>query len=73
VDLDCGDLLALDDALVKLAGEDQAAADLAKRRLFAGLTVEEAAEQLGMSRRTGFRHWTYARAFLEIELQRGRE
>jgi RNA polymerase sigma factor (TIGR02999 family) len=62
------DLLALDEALIKLFGENQAAADLAKLRLFAGLTVAEAAETLGISRRTGFRHWTYARAFLQAEL-----
>lgn len=62
------DLLALDDALTKLAGENQAAADLAKLRLFAGLTIDEAAESLGVSRRTGFRHWTYARSFLQAEM-----
>jgi DNA-directed RNA polymerase specialized sigma24 family protein len=65
-------LLALDEALAKLAKEDQTAADLAARCLFAGLTVEEAAEQLGISRRTGFRHWSYARAFLQVEMQEGR-
>jgi RNA polymerase sigma factor (TIGR02999 family) len=69
VDPASDDLLALDDALVKLANEDKPAADLAARCLFAGLTVEEAAEQLGISRRTGFRHWAYARAFLQIEMQ----
>jgi RNA polymerase sigma factor (TIGR02999 family) len=63
------DLLALDDALVKLAREDAAIAELAKLRLFAGLTVDEAAESIGVSRATGFRHWTYARAFLQTELQ----
>lgn len=63
------DLLDLDDALTKLAGEDPAAAELAKLRLFAGLTVDEAAESLGISRRTGFRHWTYARAFLQLRMQ----
>jgi RNA polymerase sigma factor (TIGR02999 family) len=63
------DILALDEALTKLAVENQAAADLAKLRLFAGLTVENAAESLGLSRRTGFRHWTYARAFLQAECQ----
>lgn len=62
------DLLALDEALTKLTGENQVAADLAKLRLFAGLTVAEAAENLGLARRTGFRHWTYARAFLQAEL-----
>ena len=63
------DLLALDDAITKLAAEDPVAAQLAKLRLFAGLTVDEAAQSLGMSRRTGFRHWTYAWAFLQIRLQ----
>jgi hypothetical protein len=37
-------------------------------RLFTGLTVDEAADALQISRRTGFRHWTYARAFLQAEL-----
>jgi RNA polymerase sigma factor (TIGR02999 family) len=62
------DLLALDDALAKLEHENRPAADLAKLRLFTGLTVEEAAESLGISRRTGFWLWTYARAFLQAEL-----
>jgi RNA polymerase sigma factor (TIGR02999 family) len=65
------DLLALEDALTKLARENQAAADFAKLHLFAGLTVDEAAESLGVSRRTGFHRWTYARAFLQIEMQEG--
>ena len=62
-------LLALDEALVKLAQQNETAADLAKIRLFAGRTVDEAAENLGISRRTGFRHWTYAKAFLQAEIQ----
>lgn len=62
------DLIALDDALIKLERENQQAANLAKLRLFAGLTVDEAADSLGISRRTGFRLWTYARAFLQAEL-----
>ena len=62
------DQLALDEALTKLERENQAAADLAKLRLFTGLTVDEAADALQISRRTGFRHWTYARAFLQSEL-----
>ena len=53
---------------LQAARENQVAADLAKLRLFAGLTVDEASESLGVSRRTGFRHWTYARAFLQIEI-----
>ena len=62
------DQLALDEALTKLERENQEAADLAKLRLFTGLTVDEAADALQISRRTGFRHWTYARAFLQAEL-----
>ena len=63
------DLLALNDALSKLADEDPVAADLAQLRLFGGLSVEEAAQQLGMLRRTGFRHWTYARAYLQLAMR----
>ena len=66
------DLLDLDEALTRLTTENQEAGELAKLRLFAGLTVDEAAENLGISRRTGFRHWTYARAFLQAELDPGR-
>ena len=58
------DLLALDDALTKLAAEDHAAAGLVQLRLYAGLSVEEAADALGFSRAQGYRHWTYARAWL---------
>jgi RNA polymerase sigma factor (TIGR02999 family) len=65
---DPDDLLALDEALSRLAADDPAAAQLAKLRLFAGLSVEEASESLGVSRTTAFRHWTYARAFLQAEL-----
>src|SRR5262245_44237639 len=68
VDAPPDDLLALEEALAKLERENQAAADLAKLRLFAGLTVDEAADALRTSRRTGFRLWTYARAFLQAEL-----
>ena len=65
------DLLALEEALTKLERENQAAAGLAKLRLFTGLTVDEAADALRTSRRTGFRLWTYARAFLQAELSDG--
>jgi RNA polymerase sigma factor (TIGR02999 family) len=67
------DLLDLDEALTKLTSENPEAGELAKLRLFAGLTVDAAAENLGISRRTGFRHWTYARAFLQAELDPGRK
>jgi RNA polymerase sigma factor (TIGR02999 family) len=58
------DLLDLDAALVRLAGVDAQAAALVRLRLFAGLTVEEAASALGVSRRTAERDWTFARTWL---------
>jgi RNA polymerase sigma factor (TIGR02999 family) len=61
-------LLALDDALAKLAREDPAAARLVELRYFAGLAVEEAGKALGMSTATAYRHWKYARAWLHAEL-----
>jgi RNA polymerase sigma factor (TIGR02999 family) len=61
-------VVALDDALAKLANEDSLAAELVKIRLFAGLPLEESAAALGLSRATAYRHWTYARAWLRAEL-----
>jgi RNA polymerase sigma factor (TIGR02999 family) len=61
-------LLALDDALAKLAREDPAAARLVELRYFAGLSVEEAGKTLGVSTATAYRHWKYARAWLHSEL-----
>ena len=58
------DLIALDEALNQLATEDAKKADLVKLRYYAGLTVEEAAEVLGISRATADRYWSYARAWL---------
>ena len=58
------DLLALDEALNKLAEKDPVKAELVKLRHFAGLTVEEAARCLGVSRATADRWWAYARAWL---------
>lgn len=64
-------LLAIDEALEKLAAEDAAAAEVARLRLFAGLSVDEAAEALGVSRATAFRDWAYARACLTVALADG--
>ena len=61
-------LLAIDDALAKLASEDPSAAKLVELRYFAGLTVDEAGKALGMSTATAYRHWNYARAWLHGEL-----
>ncbi|MFO0902271.1 MAG: ECF-type sigma factor [Pirellulales bacterium] len=57
-------LLALDEALEKLAAEDAQAAKLVQLRYFAGLTMEQAAEALGVSPRKAFYIWSYARAWL---------
>jgi RNA polymerase sigma factor (TIGR02999 family) len=62
------DLLALDQALEKLASEDRVSADLVKLRYFAGLSIDEAAAALGMSPRTADRRWAYARAWLRQEM-----
>ena len=62
------DVLAVDDALTKLAAEDPSAAGLVKLRFYAGFSVEEAAEALEMSRAQGYRHWEYARAWLRCAL-----
>ena len=60
--------LLLDDALSCLDREDPNAATVAKLRLFAGLSIEEAGQALNLSRATAFRHWTYARAWLNARL-----
>jgi RNA polymerase sigma factor (TIGR02999 family) len=65
---DADDLLDLDDALVRLSAEDPEAAQLIKLRLFAGLSIDEAAELLGVSRSTAYDHWAYARAWLHSAL-----
>jgi RNA polymerase sigma factor (TIGR02999 family) len=65
------ELLALDDAIDKLAIQDPAKARLVELRYFAGLTGEEAAAVLGISPTTADRHWAYARAWLQAEVRRG--
>jgi RNA polymerase sigma factor (TIGR02999 family) len=79
VDLDLGsvpfdasdDLIDLDEALTDLGREDPLCARLVALRFFAGLTQAEAAEALGLARRTGDRHWAYARAWLYERLRHG--
>jgi RNA polymerase sigma factor (TIGR02999 family) len=58
------DLLALDEALDRLTIKDARKAELVKHRYFAGLTMEQAAEALGISLATAHRDWNYARAWL---------
>ncbi len=65
------ELLALHEALEKLTIEDPVKADLVKLRYFAGLTVEQAGEVLGVSRATADRYWSYARAWLYDEVSKG--
>jgi RNA polymerase sigma factor (TIGR02999 family) len=65
------ELLALDEALQRLAEQDPQKARLVELRYFAGLTGEQAAEVLGISPTTADRHWAYARAWLQAEV-RGR-
>jgi RNA polymerase sigma factor (TIGR02999 family) len=65
---DADQLLAIDEALTRLAKHDPEAAAVVKLRYFAGLSVEEAAQNLGVSRATAYRHWTFARAWLLQEI-----
>jgi RNA polymerase sigma factor (TIGR02999 family) len=67
------DLLALDEALTRLAEEDPVCAELVKLRLFTGLTLGEAADTLGMARRTADRYWAFARSWLYDALSRQAE
>ena len=64
-------IIALDEALAKLAEEDPVKADLVKLRYFAGLTIEQSAEILNISRATAERYWSYARAWLFDEINKG--
>jgi RNA polymerase sigma factor (TIGR02999 family) len=65
------DLLAIDEALERLAQESPPCAELVKLRFFAGLTLDEAAVSLGLARRTTDRYWAYARARLYEMLSGG--
>jgi RNA polymerase sigma factor (TIGR02999 family) len=62
------DLLALDEALAKLAAEDRESAEIVKLKYFAGLTVAQIAQLLGTTSRTVDRRWAYARSWLHQEL-----
>jgi RNA polymerase sigma factor (TIGR02999 family) len=63
------DLLALDEALNKLAAKDPPKAELVKLRYFAGLTLAEAAQAMNISTNTADRYWAYAKAWLHAELE----
>jgi RNA polymerase sigma factor (TIGR02999 family) len=62
------DIIALDEALEKLEKRNPRACRIVEMRFFAGLTAEEAAEELGIDVRTAERDWTGAKAFLKHEL-----
>jgi RNA polymerase sigma factor (TIGR02999 family) len=64
------ELLAVHEALDKLAVEDLVAAELVKLRYFVGLTMEEAASALRLSKRTAENIWTYARTWLHREIRK---
>ena len=66
------DVIALDEALARLAEMDKTKADLVKLRYFAGLTLEQAAGMLNLPERTAKRYWAHARAWLYKQVSEGR-
>jgi RNA polymerase sigma factor (TIGR02999 family) len=73
IDSTSGDLFAVDDALSRLGAREPVIARLVELRFFAGLSLPEAAKCLGISERTAYRHWAYARAWLRRDLDRSGE
>jgi RNA polymerase sigma factor (TIGR02999 family) len=67
------ELLAVNEALDKLAAQNQIEAELVKLRYFVGMTMEEAAEVLGISARTADNYWAHARAWLFREIKAGQK
>jgi RNA polymerase sigma factor (TIGR02999 family) len=65
------DLIALNEALTKFAADDPERADLIRLCYFGGLTIEQAAKILKISRATAYRYWSYARAWLYNEIKKG--
>jgi RNA polymerase sigma factor (TIGR02999 family) len=63
------DLLALNEALEKLESQDKRRAEVVKLRFFAGLTIEQVAQALGISISTAGSDWTYARCWLRLEIE----
>lgn len=68
LDTPADEILAVDDSLSRLAEEDAEAAEIVKLRYFAGMSVDEAAQSLGISRATAYRHWAYARAWILCDI-----
>jgi len=65
------EILALDEALTRLAAEDPPAAQIVQLHFFAGLPIEQVADTLGVSRATAYRQWSYARAWLRLAMGGG--
>lgn len=61
-------MLALDEALDRLAQDDELAAEIVKLRAFAGLNMDEAAKAVGVAPATAYRHWSYGRAWIIAEI-----
>jgi len=66
--LPADEILALDEALTRLAADDPEAARVVQLHFFAGLSIEQTAESLGVSRATAYRQWSYARAWLRCAM-----
>ncbi len=66
-------LLAVDESLSRLAREDPTAAEMVRLRYFAAMSVQEAADVLGIHRATAHRHWAYARAWIRADVRSGDE
>ena len=62
------DLLAIDDALTRLAAVDPESAQFVKLRFYVGLSVDEAADAMGLARATAYRTWSFAKAWLKTQL-----
>jgi RNA polymerase sigma factor (TIGR02999 family) len=62
------ELLIVDELIGQLASEDRDSAQIVKLRYFAGLSIEEAAELMGISRSSAYEHWAYARGWLRCAL-----
>jgi RNA polymerase sigma factor (TIGR02999 family) len=69
VEMPVDNLLALDEALTRLAERDAQTAQLVKLHCFAGLSIEQAAEALAISARTAYRDWAFAQAWLYREVR----
>jgi DNA-directed RNA polymerase specialized sigma24 family protein len=62
------EVIALDEALTRLTAEDPEATKVVQLHFFAGLSIEDAAEELGVSRATAYRQWSFARAWLRCAI-----